>query len=84
MVCADLRERTVDRPQDDSRLPSAHLDLPDPMEVVRRTEECRTRRFGEEDGSAVGLRQPLDARGGVDGVAVNGVLEPGTSRRSLT
>ena len=56
--------------------PSAHFDLPDGTEVGWWTEECRPGRFRQEDRAAERLRQALDARGGVDGVAVHGVLEP--------
>src|SRR4051812_38830262 len=71
-----VRRRAVDRPQADRRLPPAHLDLPDGTEIARWMQERRTRRLGEENRPGERLRQALDARSGVHGVPVDGVLEP--------
>src|SRR5262249_31596974 len=68
--------RAVDRPEDDAGAPAAHVDLPDTAEARGRVEERGSRRLGEEDRAAKRLRQALDPRRGVDGVAVHGVLQP--------
>ena len=48
LVGSGLLQTTVHNATADST--SAHFDLADCTEIGRRTEECRTRRFGEEDG----------------------------------